>query len=92
MKKYLSGIIAIVLVSVFSAFSLAPTTDIWYDFSGTSSQYSDLSKYAPDSDNTADCPLAGPVRCEILAPPIVGGNNDGKPNLQAIHDERFKNN
>lgn len=81
MKKYLFGTGALMLAIVFSSFSLAPKTAVWYDFTGsTSLDYNDATKYVLDSDNAAECaPNQTGFRCEILAQPDA--SNPSIPDL-----------
>lgn len=93
MKKQLFVFAALLLAVAFSAFTIkqGSQTAVWFDFSGTSAaQYSTLSLYTLDANNTPDCGTTDEIRCEILAEPIVGGPNDGKPDLSTIEDETFK--
>lgn len=100
MKKYLLGAAFLALVVVFSAFSFESdlqkhqtsetVTYMWFDFNGTSvDDYDNLGFYTQDPTHTNPCTGSG-LRCEVYAPVIIGGPNDGKPDLSDIQDETFK--
>lgn len=100
MKKYLLSAAILVVVVVFSAFTAKSdvqknktsetTTYMWFDFSGTSvDDYDNLALYTQDPTHTNPCSGSG-LRCEVYAPVIIGGPNDGKPDLSDIQDETFK--
>ena len=97
MKKYLLGIVAIVLAISFSAFTIeknrtpkATSGEVWFVFNGTDpTDLNDASKYSLDQNGSAPsvCPTntSSPYRCEILATP---SGSPSMPVLGSIIDER----
>jgi hypothetical protein len=97
MKKYLLGIIAIVLAVGFSAFTIAkqnePTKALagekWFVFNGTApDDLNDPSMYSLDGDGSSPTVCTSTTltyRCEILAQPT---GSPAEPILNTIIDER----
>lgn len=72
MKKYILGIIALIIISVGSAFTLIKTNNshahkvltTWY-FDGTSTQIKDASQWRKTGSAPADCQPSGMRPCSI---------------------------
>jgi len=92
MKKYFSGIMAIILAISFSAFTINSTTkrpfsgEKWFIFNGTSpGDLNNSSKYSLDGNGSTPtiCKSATETyRCEIFAVPQSG--NPTLPDLTTI--------
>lgn len=100
MKKYLTGIIAVIMAIGFSAFTIqknaaanAPTGEKWFVFLGVSpADLNDPSMYSLDgngSNPTVCTSTTQPYRCEILAQPT---GNPAQPILSTKIDERKRSN
>lgn len=95
MKKYLLGIIAVVLAIGFSAFtgekSKAPASgEKWFVFNGVDpTDLGDATKYSLDGmgNSPSVCPtdITSDYRCEIQAVPT---GSPSRPDLLTIIDER----
>ena len=101
MKKYVWGIIAIVLVIGFSAFSAKKQSSTlagekWFVFNGDPTDPGDLgdaSMYSLDGTGSSPtvCQSTTEIyRCEIFAVPQTG--NTSLPNLSTIASETKKHN
>jgi len=92
MKKYLIGLLAVVLALTASSFTTMKHTSSkqskvllyhWYNFNGGLLDQFDPSYYSLDDDGQPDCmPAVGLVYCCIYALP--NAYIDGAPNLQTI--------
>jgi hypothetical protein len=98
MKKYVIGAFALILAISFSAFipkgstntKKATTTEMWFDFTGSSvADYDNPDLYTQDPTHADPCSGSG-LRCEILAPVIESGPDAGKPDLNNISAETLK--
>jgi hypothetical protein len=99
MKKYLIGLLAVILAIAVSSFATMKHTTTskqsnaliyhWYNFNGGLLDQCDPAYYSLDDDNQPDCmPAIGLVYCCVYALP--NQYIDGAPNLQTILLSRNK--
>jgi hypothetical protein len=99
MKRFLPGIIAIILAVGFSAFTIKNhntkkvTNEVWFKFNGTDpADLNDATKYSMDGDGSAPtiCPtdVTSLYRCELLAPAT---GSPAQPVISSAIDERKRN-
>ena len=100
MKKFLPGLLAIIVAISLSAFTAQKhhtasfAGEKWFVFNGTDPvDLNDASKYSLDGSGSTNtvCPNdTPPYRCEILAQPQSG--NPNRPDLSSIIQEVTRNN